>query len=130
VFLLSLTSCKTAGNLVGNLDVDGTYVQAGNYKVTKGELWNELKWNASTELTSKFNDVITKEYSTKIELVMDKTYSTLSAEEKEEQQRLRQEYIMAIRRNLRGTLQNVSIMNPDGTITDLSKKEIKEKELM
>ena len=54
----------------------------------------------------------------------------LSAEEKEEQQRLRQEYIMAIRRNLRGTLQNVSIMNPDGTITDLSKKEIKEKELM
>ena len=51
----------------------------------------------------------------------------LSTEEKEEQQRLRQEYIMAIRRNLRGTLQNVSIMNPDGTITDLSKKEIKEK---
>lgn len=52
----------------------------------------------------------------------------LSVEEKEEQQHLRQEYIMAIRRNLRGTLQNVSIMNPDGTITDLSKKEIKEKE--
>ena len=53
--------------------------------------------------------------------------SGLSEEEKEEQQRLRQEYIMAIRNNLRGTLQNVSLLNPDGTVTDLSKKEIKNK---
>lgn len=51
----------------------------------------------------------------------------LTNEEKEEQQALRQEYIMAIRNNLRGTLQNVSILNPDGTVTDLSKKEIKDK---
>ena len=83
VLLVSLTSCKTAGNLSGNLNVDETYTKAGNYTVTKGELWDELKWNASAELTSKFNDVITKEYSDKIELVMDKTYSTLTAEEKE-----------------------------------------------
>ena len=83
VFLLSLTSCKTAGDLSGNLKVDDIYVKAGDYSVTKGELWNELKWNASSELTSKFNDVITKEYFNKIELVMDKTYSTLTAEEKE-----------------------------------------------
>ena len=53
--------------------------------------------------------------------------SGLTSEEKEEQQRLRQEYIMAIRNNLRGTLQNVSILNPDGSVTDLSKKEIKDK---
>lgn len=83
VFLLSLTSCRTAGNLAGNLQVDDIYVKAGDYTVTKGELWNELKWNASTELTSKFNDVIVSEHLNKIELVMDKTYSTLSAEEKE-----------------------------------------------
>ena len=83
VFLLSLTSCRTAGDLAGNLKVDDIYVQAGDYSVTKGELWNELKWNASTELTSKFNDVIVKEYFQKIELVMDKTYSTLTTEEKE-----------------------------------------------
>ncbi|MBE5935072.1 MAG: DUF896 domain-containing protein [Lachnospiraceae bacterium] len=55
--------------------------------------------------------------------------SGLSPEEKEEQQQLRQEYIMAIRSNLRGTLQNVSILNPDGSVTDLSKKEIKDKDL-
>ena len=29
---------------------------------------------------------------------------------------------MAIRRNLRGTLNNVSTLNPDGSVTDLSKK--------
>lgn len=46
----------------------------------------------------------------------------LTEEEKVEQKNLRQEYIMAIRRNLRGTLNNVSILNPDGSVTDLSKK--------
>lgn len=46
----------------------------------------------------------------------------LTEKEKAEQKQLRQEYIMAIRRNLRGTLNKVSILNPDGSITDLSKK--------
>lgn len=47
----------------------------------------------------------------------------LTPEEKEEQARLRKEYIQAIRGNLRGTLNNISIQNPDGTITDLCKKD-------
>ena len=46
----------------------------------------------------------------------------LTEEEALEHKQLRQEYIMAIRRNLRGTLNNVSILNPDGSVTDLSKK--------
>lgn len=46
----------------------------------------------------------------------------LTPEEKEEQTRLRQEYIAAIRANLRGTLNNISIQEKDGTITDLGKK--------
>lgn len=46
----------------------------------------------------------------------------LSSEEKEEQARLRQDYISSIRKNLRGQLENISILNPDGTVTDLSKK--------
>ena len=46
----------------------------------------------------------------------------LTESEAKEQKELRQEYIMAIRQNLRGTLNNVSILNPDGTVTDLSKK--------
>lgn len=43
----------------------------------------------------------------------------LTEEEKAEQQTLRQEYIAAIRSNMRATLDNVSIKNPDGTITPL-----------
>lgn len=45
----------------------------------------------------------------------------LTPAEKEEQARLRKEYIQVIRRNMRGALNNISIQNPDGTITELSK---------
>lgn len=43
----------------------------------------------------------------------------LTNEEKAEQQQLRQAYIAAIRANMRSTLDNVSIQNPDGSITPL-----------
>ena len=43
-------------------------------------------------------------------------------EEKEEQAALRKEYIQTIRANLRGQLNNISIKEPDGSITDLGKK--------
>lgn len=46
----------------------------------------------------------------------------LTPEEKEEQIRLRMEYLQAIKANLRGTLNNISIQNPDGSVTDLGKK--------
>lgn len=49
----------------------------------------------------------------------------LTEQEKEEQALLRKEYVAAIRGNLRGTLENVSFVNPDGSITKASdsKKE-------
>ena len=46
----------------------------------------------------------------------------LTEEEKEAQKLLRKEYIEAIRRNMRGTLNNISIKEKDGSITDLGKK--------
>ncbi|MBQ4473488.1 MAG: DUF896 domain-containing protein [Lachnospiraceae bacterium] len=45
----------------------------------------------------------------------------LTEEERIEQANLRAEYIQAIRRNMRSTLNNVSVINPDGSITDLKK---------
>ncbi len=45
----------------------------------------------------------------------------LTDEEKLEQQTLRQEYIASIRRNMRATLDNVSIKEADGTIRELKK---------
>lgn len=44
----------------------------------------------------------------------------LTEEEKAEQARLRSDYIAAIRKNLRGTLDQVSFVNPDGSITKAS----------
>ena len=49
----------------------------------------------------------------------------LTEEEKQEQQKLRNDYIAAIRRNLRGTLDQVSFVNPDGSITEA--KDLKRK---
>lgn len=46
----------------------------------------------------------------------------LTPDEKEEQARLRQEYIQNIRANLRGQLNQISIQNEDGTITNLGDK--------
>ena len=43
----------------------------------------------------------------------------LTPEEAEEQKRLRQEYIQAIRANLRGNLDNISIKEKDGSLTHL-----------
>ncbi len=46
----------------------------------------------------------------------------LSPEEKAEQDRLRKEYIAAVRGNLKGALDSMKIQNPDGTIVDVKKR--------
>lgn len=46
----------------------------------------------------------------------------LTDEEKKEQAKLRAEYIANVRANLRGQLDNISIQEPDGTITNLGEK--------
>ncbi len=52
----------------------------------------------------------------------------LAPEEKEEQAALRKEYLASIRQSLNTTLKNVSILEPDGTVTEIKKiVEAKEK---
>jgi uncharacterized protein YnzC (UPF0291/DUF896 family) len=46
----------------------------------------------------------------------------LTPEEKAEQQVLRQEYIQSVRNNLKAQLDNISIVEPDGSITELKAK--------
>ncbi len=46
----------------------------------------------------------------------------LTEAEKEEQQILRKEFIAAFRRNVRGQLDNISIQEEDGSITNLGEK--------
>ena len=52
----------------------------------------------------------------------------LTDAEKKEQQLLRQEYIASVRKNLRGQLDNISIQEKDGSVTDLGKKYGRKKE--
>lgn len=51
----------------------------------------------------------------------------LTEAEKIEQAKLRSDYIASVRANLRGQLNNISILNPDGTVTDLSEKDRRNK---
>ena len=46
----------------------------------------------------------------------------LTEEEKAEQAKLRAEYVANIRSNLRSQLDNISIQEADGSITDIGKK--------
>lgn len=46
----------------------------------------------------------------------------LSETEKEEQKQLRQAYVANVRANLRGQLNNISIVEKDGSVTDLGEK--------
>lgn len=46
----------------------------------------------------------------------------LTKAEKEEQARLRKEYIEIFRENLRGSLEMIKIQNPDGSIIDVKER--------
>lgn len=46
----------------------------------------------------------------------------LTEAEKEEQKELRQAYVANVRANLKGQLDNISIIEKDGSVTDLGKK--------
>ena len=47
----------------------------------------------------------------------------LTAEEKEEQSVLRGQYIAAIRANLRSQLDQIDVVDPDGSVHSLAKKD-------
>lgn len=49
----------------------------------------------------------------------------LTDAEKEEQAKLRAEYVANVRNNLRSQLDNVSIQNPDGSVVNLGEKHNK-----
>ena len=51
-----------------------------------------------------------------------KTLEGLTPEEKDEQARLRGEYIASVRNNLKSQLNNIDVKNADGTIENLGEK--------
>lgn len=63
------------------------------------------------------------------ELARIKKIRELTPEEFEERELLKKEYIESIRRNLRGQLESIKIMEKDGTLRKLKKKRKKTKVL-
>lgn len=63
--------------------------------------------------------VTEKEIARINELAKKQKEGTLTVEEKEEQQALRQKYLRSIRENMRSSLDQMKIQNPDGTITNV-----------
>ncbi len=68
--------------------------------------------------------IITQEDIDRINELYHKSQSEtgLTPDEMEEQKRLRADYIRAIRRNLRGTLNNIDVVEKDGSVTNLGEK--------
>ena len=63
------------------------------------------------EMTKRINELYHKSQS-----------EGLTEAEKEEQKELRQTYVANVRANLRGQLNSISIVEKDGSVTDLGKK--------
>ncbi|MCI9373181.1 MAG: DUF896 domain-containing protein [Lachnospiraceae bacterium] len=71
----------------------------------------ELKMSGIDEMIQRINELYHKSQA-----------EGLTAEEKEEQARLRSAYVANVRNNLKGQLNNISIVEKDGTITNLGEK--------
>lgn len=84
--IISLSACSGATNNYGKLDENAVYakVTAGSkeYKVTNGDVWNELKWNAQDLLSESINNVVLDEQITNITVALAKNFGDLSDSEK------------------------------------------------
>ena len=83
-------------------------MQRSNKTKIETESWKGRKIMVTEKKIARINELAKKQKE-----------GTLTAEEKEEQQALRQEYLRAIRENMRSSLDQMKIQNPDGTITNV-----------
>ena len=76
-------------------------------------------WRAETRFD------MTEEKIARINALYKKSKTTgLSEDEKKEQAKLRREYIDAMKADLQRSLDNIRIVNPDGSIEELKKKNV------
>ena len=72
---------------------------------------DEKKYGSMEELTKRVNELYHKSQDV-----------GLTEDEKKEQEELRKAYVANVRKNLRGQLDNISIVEKDGTVTNLGEK--------
>lgn len=67
---LTLTIASCSPKDVGTLDKNSNYLTIGDYNVTTGEVWDELKWNASSLFDDKKKEAALQSYLNDIKDVM------------------------------------------------------------
>ncbi len=72
---------------------------------------DEKSYGTMEELTKRVNELYHKSQDI-----------GLTEDEKKEQDELRKAYVANVRKNLRGQLDNISIVEKDGTVTNLGEK--------
>ncbi len=107
----TMSSCSNPEESTLNFDED--YLTVGNDKVTKGDVWNELKWNASSLFADKKNEAILK---TQLEDIKD----TVNGEDSEK----KQSYIKRLKNYLIEDVHNLeySLEDHDEEIKKLDQK--------
>ena len=81
--IITLSSCSAATNNYGKLNKNEVYASIGDYKVTYGDLWNELKWSAIDVLNDQINDIVLKKDLDNLTLVMENEYNQLTDDNKD-----------------------------------------------
>ena len=71
VFMISLSACTDNSDAPKPSTIfEEVYANIGDINVTKGELWNELKWSADSKLEQYINNVVLNEEIQKITSVL------------------------------------------------------------
>lgn len=79
---ISLASCSAARDNHGKIDTNAIYASASDYKVTYGDLWDELKWDSAEVLENQITNVVLNKYINQINIVLNKNASDLSDDDK------------------------------------------------
>ena len=81
-FTIGLASCRGAVDNHGTIDMEKTYASVGDFSVTYGDIWNELKWTSHEVLEEQITNVVLTKYINNIDVVLNKTASDLTDDEK------------------------------------------------
>ena len=82
-FAISLASCSAASDNHGKIDLDAIYASSGDYSVSYGDIWNELKWKSNEVLDTQITNVVLNKYINRISIVLSKDSNSLTGEDKE-----------------------------------------------
>ena len=78
---ITLSSCSGATNTMVSSYAGETYASSGKYSISNGELWDELKWSASSVLESKIQEVIIMDEIKSIDYVLNNNYADIKDDE-------------------------------------------------